>query len=283
MNFRSAFIQGWQSSWKYRPVVGWLYLLILAAALLVVMPLQSLLESKAGHSLMLAELLEGFNYTFLNDFKNAYGAGISPILQVSVLALSIFLLLFLFLAGGTLVTLQRYPGRFDRSVFWSASARYFWRMLRLSVYFLLMQAGLLVLVGWIYLKVTKGLSLAELEDDRLILGTLRWLLPPYFLLMIFLLCWQDYTRMIVVKNESRWLFHPIWSAFHFLRRHFLMAYGMYLLYWLLLIACLLAQSYWVDPGSSWLAFLLVQLFLILRLSIRVANWGSVWRVVRTMQ
>jgi hypothetical protein len=279
MNFIRSFLKSWRIAWHSRKVIGWMYVLILLSALLATLPARALLKSKAGHSLMIEDLVQGFNYTFLNDFMNAYGAGLAPVLQSSLWSLLLFVVLLLFFTGGILSTIIGYPNKFSPAVFWPACARFFWRMARLAVYHFICQAGLFLLFGWFYLKASKGLSLAELKDDRIIIDALLWLLPPYSLIALFFLCWQDYARMLLIKNDSRWLLGPIRQAFQIFRRRLLGAYGLYLAYWLLLVIGIALQASFTGFEGTWPGFLLVQIWLIVRLSIRVANWSGVWVVV----
>ena len=286
MKFIPSFKAGWQIAWRYKRLVVLLYTLILLAAIAIVLPLNSLLHNKAGHSLMLEELVHGFNYTFLNDFKNAYGAGFAPLMQQSMLTIILFYICFIFLVAGAISVIQRSPQQYESSLFWSGGARYFWQMLRIFIYFLVAQLLLLTLFGWIYITVNKGLSFTLLEDDRMIIGTLRWLAPIYLLFAVLLLCWQDLVRLLVIKQDSRWIFRPFWQAFHLLRLNFLSFYLPYVCFWAILVICIWLQikvSHWLnDPGMTaiWISFFVTQLFLIFRLSIRFAIWGGINSLVQ---
>lgn len=281
MKFITPFKAGWQIAWRYKRLVVLLYTLILLAALVIVLPLNSLLQNKAGHSLMLEELVHGFHYTFLNDFKNAYGAGFVPLMQQSFLTVILFYICFIFLIAGAINVIQRSPQQYDSSLFWNGGAQYFWQMLRIFIYFLAAQLLLLAFFGWIYMAINKGLSLAQLEDDRMIIGTLRWLAPIYLLLAMLLLCWQDMARLLVIKQNSRWIFRPLWKAFHFLRKNFLSYFLPYICFWAILVICIWLQtkiSHWLnDPNmiAIWVSFFVTQLFLLFRLSIRFAIWGGI--------
>ena len=281
MKYFTPFKAGWHIAWKYKRLVVLLYTVILFTAAVIVLPLNSLLQNKAGHSLMLEELVYGFNYTFLNDFKNAYGAGFAPLMQQSLLSIIIFYLCFIFLTAGAINIIQQYPRKYDSSLFWSGGGRYFWQMLRIFIYFLVVQLLLLALFGWIYMAINKGLSLAQLEDDRMIIGTLRWLAPIYLLLAVILLCWQDLVRLLVIKQDSRWIFRPFWQAFHLFRQNFLSYYLPYLCFWAILVICIWLQTkvnHWLNAPNMiaiWGSFFVTQLFLIFRLSIRFAIWGGI--------
>ena len=88
MNLFSTIIKGFRQFWQYRQMWLLLYLLTLATAVFIALPIKSYLESKAGHSLMVEDLINGFDYTFLNDFMVNYGDGFSAITKQSVLVIS---------------------------------------------------------------------------------------------------------------------------------------------------------------------------------------------------
>ena len=91
-----ALLQGIKQTWKYKPMVFFLYLLTFLLAIFVAYPLKTLLESTVGHSMMISDLVKGFDYTFLNDFKNVHGDGFLPIIDQSITVLVLYLLLFIF-------------------------------------------------------------------------------------------------------------------------------------------------------------------------------------------
>ena len=122
--------------WQYKRILFILYGVILGAALLIALPIKTYLESHAGHSLMVEDLVKGFDYTFLNDFMTNYGSGLAPIFQQSILIIGLFLVIMIFLIGGILSVYKQQPNEWNSRLFWGESAAYFWRMFRLSIYFI---------------------------------------------------------------------------------------------------------------------------------------------------
>jgi len=90
--FSVALGQGWIT------VVFWGASLLLA--LLAALPFRSLLVGEAGRSLMVKDLVKGFDYTFLNDFMQNYGVGFTPVLNQSLLLLALQYILLVFFVGG---------------------------------------------------------------------------------------------------------------------------------------------------------------------------------------
>lgn len=272
--------QGLRYTWRYQRVIVFIYLLTLVLATTVAYPLQQLLTSTVGHSLLVNDLVQGFNYTFLNDFKNAYGGGFTPILNQSILVLALSYLLFSFFTGGYLALFTTQPDRYESSLFWSNCAQFFGRIFRLSLCFLLLQGGLLFGFLSIFYQMTSGFSLFELECEQIIIENFYLLSPIYFIIASILFLWQDISKIILVQEEKKWILGAIGSGLRFTLRHFLRSYLLYLLlfgFWLLLILSnyfLSTSITIVDTTTIGYSFLLSQLFVFLRLYLKLWSASS---------
>lgn len=280
MSFAKLLKQGFTLVGRHRRMALLLYTFLLLLALLVVLPFQALINRVAGHSLSLQDLLQGWNYTFWNDFINEHGAALTPVLQQSLLAMGLYLLGMIFFLGGIFSVFLRRPAAWDRALFWGQSAHFFWRMLRLSVYFWLIHAALLLLFGTIYLAMSRGLSPYKLDNDALIMGNLRLLLPFYLLPALSVLMWQDYAKVVLVARDEKWLYQPILAAGRFVIRHFAKALALYVI-----LLALLGLINWlnlllypvIEENTGFmilLSLLLSQLVLVLRLLLRLAQWST---------
>ncbi len=264
-------------------VVFWGASLLLA--LLAALPFRSLLLGEAGNSLMIKDLVKGFDYTFLNDFMQNYGSGFTPIFNQSLLLLGVQYFLLVFMVGGMVKVLWERPTKNHRAMFWSSSARYFWRMLRLSLFFLLVHVLVLVVFGFLYLRITKGLSPKALESEGIITSSLQWLVPLYVLVAAIPMMWQDYAKTLLVTEESRWIWRPVAKAIRLIIQKFRLTYFLYLLNGVLVLMVLLA-NYWltslmdIDSGIKILiSFLGTQLFVLVRYLCKAVNIGSVVAVL----
>ncbi|WP_367390404.1 hypothetical protein [Lewinella sp. LCG006] len=268
----------------------WMSLLLwattLVLALLAAIPVRSLLAAEAGKSLMIKDLVKGFDYTFLNDFMQNYGSGFTPMLNQSLLLLAVQYLLLVFFVGGIVKVLWEQPSQDQRPMFWSSSARYFWRMLRLSLFFLVVHLLVLVIFGLLYMQVTKGLSPKALDSEGIITSSLRWLVPLYVLVAAVPMMWQDYAKVYLVKNDHRFIWSPIGEAGRFLIRRFPKAYPLYLLN-IGILLLLFAVNYFltglfeISSLSTIIgAFILSQLFVFARYGLKIVNQGSIVGLLR---
>lgn len=285
MTIFTAFKSGAKQSLKYWRISIILYVGLLVSALLGALPWRNLLSSQVSQSLMIGDLVDGFNYTFINDFIQNYGAGVSPVLNMSLLSVVVFLVIYLFLSAGALGTIFKQPERFDRQLFWGSAGQYFWRLLRLTLFFLILHGVLLAFFGWIYWKVTKGLSPQALEQEGIITACLRWLIPLYLFAVSFLLIWQDYAKIQLVKVNRFWIWKAVRagakSAFGGLH----LTYPVYILFvatqavfwWIFHRLDLLVER--TDDSTILMALLFFQLALLIRLFWRIANWSAIAKII----
>lgn len=275
-----ALRKGIQQTWQYKPMVLFLYLLTFLLAVFVAYPLKSLLESTVGHSMMISDLIKGFDYTFLNDFKNAYGAGFSPIINQSITVLVLYLLLFIFVTGGILATFIQQAPKYNRSIFWGQSAEYFWRTFRLTFYFIIIHSLVFAIFAFIFYTSSNGLSPFTLENEGTIAFNFKFVAPSYVLVAAFFFMWQDYTKVFLVNQDKAWVFQSLWPALKFTLKNFRKTYGLYLLnlaLWVLVIGLNYSISTLIEFKSSAAilpSFLISQIFVLFRLSLKLINISS---------
>ncbi len=276
----TAFKSGISQAWRYRKIILIVYVLTLTLAALVAIPFKGLLESKAGHSLIVKDLVKGFDYTFLNDFLQNYGEGFLPILDQSILVAGLYFVFMVFLMGGIVKVLVDAPVIFDRSLFWGAAGQYFWRMIRLTFYFLIIHALVLGVFVFLFLQITKGMSPAKLDSEVVFMDTINTLGPIYFLVGAFFFMWQDYAKLFMVRNDNNLIFKPMLASLRFVINNFRKTYGLFLLNLLFLIILiyinyLLSKLFDIQSLSTivW-TFALSQMFIICRLFLKLARLGS---------
>lgn len=280
MNLLQALQQGIKRTWQYKPMIFFLYLLTFLLAAFVAYPLKSLLESTVGHSMMITDLVKGFDYTFLNDFKNAHGDGFLPIIDQSIVILILYLLLFIFVTGGIFATFIQQPQTYNRSIFWGQSAEFFWRCLRLTFYFLLIHSFVFALFAFVFYTSSNGLSPFTLENEGTIAFNFKIIAPIYILVAAFFFMWQDYAKIFLVDQDKTWIFQSLWPALKFIIKHLKQTYGLYLLnlgIWFVMVFI----NYWISTqiefnseNAIWLSFAISQIFVLCRLSLKLINIGS---------
>ncbi|MCB0565461.1 MAG: hypothetical protein KDD01_13895, partial [Phaeodactylibacter sp.] len=209
-----------------------------------------------------------------------YGQGLSAILDASLGFLLLYLLLSILLTGGVLQVFRQLLEPFRWVIFRQGCFRFFWPLLRLTVYFTLMHAALLAFFGWVFYLSTHGFAIFQMETEFELVRPLYFILPIYLLVAVAFFMVQDYAKVHVVQVDEALLTRPIRQTFGLVFRNF----GPFFLLYLLNIASLLLLfvGYWwvagriqVASGATIaIAFFLGQAFLSGRVGLRLLNLAS---------
>lgn len=279
MNVITAYIEGWKAVFYKGRMWLALYLFNFFIALLAAVPFSGYLGKTVGQSLEPVRNIEGFNYIFINDFLREYGQGLSPVLDASLGFLLLFLIITVALTGGILVVFRQFEEPFQWVVFWRGCGLFFWRLLRLTFYFMLIHLVVLGIFGVLFFLATGGFAIFEMTTELELVRPLYFILPVYLLVAVVFFMVQDYAKIHVVQLEPRWLSRPIRQAFGLVFRNFRPFFLLYLLNIGSLL--LLFGIYWwvgsILPSSESAilgTFLWGQFFIAARIGLRLLNLSS---------
>lgn len=274
MKFIKAYISGLKATFSKPKMWLLLYVLNFLFAIVLAFPLSSFLGAKFGHTLAADKLLEGFNFTIANDFMNQHGEVIGFILNQSLVALALYLLLSVFLVGGILSIFKNKEASFQSVDFWAGCSTYFWRMLRLTIYFLIFQVIILFLFFTLFSTLTAG-GLERFQNESEIAQRGLIILPFYLFFATIFFMVHDYAKVHVVNSSSNGLlFTPIRQAFSFVFKNFKSTFLLYLLN-LLTFGFLFFLYLKLDAGNAiFLTFLIGQFFVITRIGTKMLNLAS---------
>ncbi len=280
MNAIRAYIEGWKAVFRNGRMWLALYLFNFLFALLAAIPFSGYLGKTVGQSLEPAHNLIGFNYTFINDFLREYGQGLSPVLDAALGFLVLYLFLAVFLTGGMLMVFRQFSEPFKWAVFWRGCFRFFWRLLRLTLYFALLHISVMALFGVAFYLATNGFAIFQMETELELLRPLYTLLPAYLLVATVFFMVQDYAKIHVVQVGPFLLARPILQAFGLVLRNF---GPFFFLYFLNIVSLLLLFGiyWWVSSrfqatsgGAAALLFFWGQAFVFGRIGLRLLNLAS---------
>lgn len=273
MKFVKAYLSGLKTTIGKSKLWLLLYALNFLFALALAFPLSGFLGDKLGPTLAADKFLEGFNFTIANDFMNQHGEVIGLVLNQSLVATILYLLLSVFLVGGILTIFKTKNEGFQFANFWSGCSIYFWRMLRLTVYFLIAQIILLALFFMLFSTLTAG-GLERFQNESEIFQRGLILLPFYLFFATVFFMAHDYAKIQVVHTSNNWLFTPIKKAFSFILKNFKSTFLLYLLN-LLTFGILFFLYLNLDFSNSiFLTFLIGQFFVISRIGTKLLNLAS---------
>lgn len=273
MNFITAYISGLKTIFSKGKLWLLLYALNFLFAIFLAYPLSGFLGTKLGHTLAADKLLEAFDFSIANDFVNEYGDAFGVIMNQSLLGMGLYLLLSVFLVGGILNVLKIKEKSYSLATFWSGGGKYFWRMLRLTIYFLFIQIVILGAFFMLFSILTAG-GLERFHNEGDIIQRGLMVLPFYLLVATIFFMIHDYAKIHVVATDKNLLFQPILQAFGWVFKNFSQTFLLYLLN--LLTFGLLFFIYWkLDGGTVILAvFLIGQFFVLARIGTKLLNLAS---------
>ncbi len=289
MNAITAYKEAWKAVWKTRKMWLLLYGVSFLLALLSAMPLQGFMADNLGNSLALNQSLPGFNYGFIGDVMNEYGDVISLVLNQSLAFAICFFLATVFCLGGILSIFKQEEIEYNGAIFWQGCSRYFWRLLRLSIYFLFFHLLLFGIFASAYLAYTNGLNPFETESETLWINTFHIMAPIYLLFATFLFMVHDYAKLHVIHSNRILLTVPILEAFRLVFRNLIKFFSLYLLNILTFLSFfgiyfLLKNSFLANSfGTITLLFLLTQVFVMLRVALKLLNLGGVTLMYKNLK
>ncbi len=277
MEFIIAYFKGWILS--FRRIGMWLLLFFFnfVFAVLASLPVMNLLESKLANSLAIEKLLPRFDFTVFSDMMNQYGESVMVLLDQSRFLVLLFFIFSIFLSGGILNAFKRSEEGFSFRMFWSGCMRYFWRLLRLTVYFLIIHIGIMSLFYHLFFLHVGG-NIGDLDSELVLYQYLRLWVPLYVIVASIFFMIHDYTKVHMVHEDKRWLTLPFWQSFGLVFRHFLSTFS---LYWLNLFTFLaVGYVYFLlnrpaDSSSGiCYTFLIGQAFVFARIGTKLLNLAS---------
>jgi len=281
MNALTAYTAAWRATLRTRKVWLLLYGVTFLLALLSAMPLKGFMANTLGNSLALNQSLPGFDYGFIGDVLNEHGDAIGLVLNQSLVLIICFFVVSIFFLGGIISIFRQTEIEYDGHIFWQGCSRYFWRLLRLSLYFLFFHLLLLGFFVGLYLYLTKGLDPFETESEVLWIRTFHIMAPIYLVMATFLFLVHDYAKLHVVHSNRSLLTVPILQTFRFVFGNlgkFCSLYLLNILTFLLFFGVyyLLKNSFLADSfGTITLLFLLTQVFVMGRVGLKLLNLGGV--------
>jgi len=277
-----SFLKGFYTFLNSKRIWIFQYAMNILFAILLAYPLKSLLEKAAGYSLGLDTAFKNFDYTLVNDFLQNYGFGISTIRTQTLIAFPFYFCLLIFCNAGIIHVVQRYPGAYKFRDFLAGGAEYFWRFLRLSLYFLVVYVAL-AFIGF-KIATIDGLSPFALENELGLISKSKIVLVCLGILFFLLGIIQDVIKVLITRSRENYITRSIVQGIGFVRKHFAQFLVLAILQLLLLIALLLCYYLFRNytNGSTRLflfLFVVGQAFILMRIGLRIWRLSSVYQLI----
>ncbi len=280
MKVLEAYWMGWRRLWENRSYWLLFFVVNFGLAILTAASLTAFLGKNAAHSLSISESLNSINFPFLTAFNKSFSSDLDFLQYQSVGIALVFFLFQILLIGGLLNRFKKDSIGSASLGFWEGGAYYYWRLFRLAVYFTVLQATLL----WAFVQlgsgIAQGFSILELYSEFDFMNALWWMLPLYLFLSVSISLFHDYAKIHAVYRDSTWLTRPVVESLRLCLKNFGSFFSLYALNLLSLaaVAAIYGMIANLIPASSMsgisLLFVLGQLFLILRIGLKIANLAA---------
>ncbi|MCF6240015.1 MAG: hypothetical protein L3J74_01570 [Bacteroidales bacterium] len=271
MNIAKAYTKGFIQTAKYPRMWFILYFANLLMALLLALPIFSVLKSNFGHSDFFQQLLAGYDATVFNEFFYYYGDALSAITGGIKWLLLAYFLLSVFLTGGIIRTLN--DDRFSTSSFFGGGAYSFFRYLGLSILVALIQIFfLLVIAASVGGYIGSHFSNFQSELTAYYIGIAAAVIY-LFIFLIFSMV-SDYGKFYLELNDSHNIFKAFWDGIKYVFKHFVKTLSLYLILLFLPAVVMYVYLYFEKDYKMatsigiLIVFLMQQAFIFLRVFLR---------------
>jgi len=278
MKIIGSYIAGLKEALRQKKIVTLLFIITLLISAVWAATFKSVMVTALEGRSNLYKLLNDFDSTIYSDLMNNYGDLVKAFIT-GMGWLAVFYFFFtVFFAGGIFRLMNQKLDRVNGKNFFAGCAQYFLRFLRLGLYTLLTQLIVFGVIAIIFSVATRNMT--ETSTEPTIFYTyLAWMIL-HIIFFIFITIVSDYAKIILIKEDSKKIWHALWSSFKFIIRKIHLVYSLYLL--IIILPILLTIFYlWLDSVLGMksmltvLVMLIIQQFLIwTRLFIKVWLLGS---------
>jgi len=246
----------------------------------MILPVHGMILEHLGYPLDIGRNLGVFDYTQIADLLNNHGEALGIIFYQAKWILFFYLLVSVLLTSGMIHHFSAGETSFSFSKFIRKALVSFWKYLRLTIYFLFLQAALLALALFLYQLFIGGFSPFEIEDEsRLVSGF--WTIAPVYLFVAFSLqIVSDIAKFNIAMNEEIYIHSSILRAFKTFVKHFFSFLLFYLIH--VLIFLLLSKLYLVIKSlfnlesnfGFWVLIIAGQLYIFFKVGLRLVKYAG---------
>lgn len=258
-----------------------IYLGYLLIALLLAIPFYGLFRSIAANSQLPDSLMNGFDATAIRELLAGGGKALTFYLKAFMPWILAFLFFQVYLTGGIFSWVSNPGGKFRISLFNQHARAYFWRYLKLVVYFLIIHLVISLILYLPYALITGSQS--GLTDQQIV-RPLIFILCGHLVILVFLFLLADLVKSRLFEQDSRLVVKTIFRCLKTAFRNFFTFY--FLGFLLLVIPLALSAAYFLVRSSilvnttGWIVivFVLQQMVIFLRVFLRIWRLAAAYRL-----
>jgi hypothetical protein len=274
----SSYLYGFSAASKSFRMITLIYLSYLFIALLVAVPFFGLFQSVAGNRMLPDDLLKGFDATALRELLSGGGKVFSYYIQAFWPWVFVFLLLQVYLNGGILAWISNPRGKFSGALFHRSGRKYFWRFLKLTLYFAIIHLIIALIVYLPYALITG--SKTGLTDEQII-RPLIVCVSVHLVILVFIFLLADFTKARIFEQDSSKVFKSIFKCLKITIKRFFPFYFLGLLLGilpvLLFVGFYLIRSALVVDSTG----LIIIIFVLQQIMVYARVFLRTWRLAGT--
>ncbi len=275
----TSYLYGFSAAMKSLRMILLIYLAYLVIALLLAVPFYGLFRSVAGNSQLPDSLMKGFDATAIRELLASGGKSFGFYLQAFLPWILAFLLLQVYLNGGIFSWVSNPRGRFNISLFHLHGRKYFWRFLKLMIYFLIIH---LIIILILYIPYILWSSPDKALTDEQIMQPLFFIVGAHLVLLVFLFLLADVVKSSLFEQDSPRVLKTIFRCLKSAFKRFFSFYFLGLL--LLILPLILFAGFYLlrsslsgeSTGAILVIFLFQQLMVFIRVFLRVWRLGAAY-------
>ena len=274
MKILTAYKNGFKETIRQTRLITVAYLFLLIPVLLLAFAYHSAFREAMDGFIMPGSLLKDFDFTAFTELLKIYGDKITASYTQAYWLVVFYFFVSLFVTAGIIFSLNETGEKGNLLSIVSGGSRYFWRFLKLKLYFFIVN---LVVTMIIYLPAAMLFSFkySGTANERTIFFFFLPVVIFHILVMIFVFTINNYTKFILVSEDTHKVLRTIWAAVKFVSAKFLGTYGLVVL--LFVVPVVVIVGYWGLSNSLemtsglmiLLVFVMQQVFIWLRVSFKV--------------
>ena len=268
----NAYKNGWRCTLSHYRIILFIFLVNLVLAFIAISPLSMAIEDAFDSNGQLGQLMSSFDYALVSDFLRLYRLNVSSAIGFIIPLSIIYLIFYSFIYGGLARIAINGMDRMEFSTFLSSCARYFWKMLVLTLLTIIVFG----IVFFILFKffAQEGFNPFALESEMGLISRF-WISISVLILVFFILTTiRDFTKISIVEDLSRRLMPSVREGFSRTFKPVNLVLSM--LNILVLIVILYAyHRFKISVGEFSLSVLLIgQLIIIFRIAYKLIRLAS---------
>lgn len=270
-----TFLSGAGLVWKWQRLLWWIFAVTLIFGFLSTQGMVDRASSTLNHSLSSQRLVNGWDISAMAELMQLQNSPLEFQGPAVIHFSMVFAVFMLFLTGGILTTYLR-DEKPRTAPFFEACGQYFWRFLRLLIYFAIVLIPIVAIgagVGALYDKIDAD-SISPFPAVYFFLAAVAVIL----LLLAIVRVWFDMAEVIAVADDERRMHKALRRAARILWHNFFSLLWLYISIAIVgLVLFFFGLRLWMTflaPQSNILAFLLSQLMILVWIGTRLWQRAS---------